>query len=331
MIDVLYIAGAGRSGSTLLERLLGQLPECVAVGETRHLWREDPATARCGCGRVLTECDYWRAVMEHAGFAFDAGGFEAVMTLRQQADRIRFVPQMLIPSLASGTYVRHQATYTAALRRLYEAIHDVGRAGIIVDSSKDVSTLYLLTQMADVRLRLLHLVRDSRAVAYSWTKRIVRPDIVGREEYMHTFSPGKAAADWMVRNTLTEAARGRADGYLRLRYEDLIADPLATLRRATDFMRLPDADLSFIGPDGEVCLARATHTVGGNPMKFKSGGMRLRLDDAWQRALRPADRRLVTAATWPLLRRYGYRRDGHRRDGHRQPDEHTPVEVRPTG
>lgn len=326
MIDVLYIAGAGRSGSTLLERLLGQLPQCVAVGEARHLWREDPTTARCGCGRVLTECDHWRAVIERAGFAFDAGGFEAVMSLRQQADRIRYVPQMLVPALAGKTYAHHQAAYTAALRRLYEAFHDVGHAGIVVDSSKDVSTLYLLTQMADVRLRLLHLVRDSRAVAYSWMKRIVRPDIVGREEYMPTFSPGKAAADWMVRNTLTEAARGRADGYLRLRYEDLIADPLATLRRATDFMGLPQADLSFIGPDGEVYLRRETHTVGGNPMKFKAGGMRLRLDDAWQRALRPADRRLVTAATWPLLRRYGYRRDGHR-----QPDEHTPVEVSPTG
>ena len=71
MIDILYIAGAGRSGSTLLERLLGQLPACVAVGEARHLWREDPTTARCGCGRVLTECDHWRAVIEPAGFAFD--------------------------------------------------------------------------------------------------------------------------------------------------------------------------------------------------------------------------------------------------------------------
>lgn len=326
MIDILYIAGAGRSGSTLLERLLGQLPECVAVGEARHLWREDPATARCGCGRVLTACDHWQAVMEHAGFAFDAAGFEEMMALRQQADRIRFVPQILQPALASRSYQRHHAAYTAALRRLYLAVQATGGGRVIVDSSKDVSTLYLLTQMADVRLRLLHLVRDSRAVAYSWTKRIIRPDIVGREAYMHTFSPGMAAADWMVRNMLTEAARGRADGYLRLRYEDLIADPLTTLRRATGFMGLLDADLSFIGPAGEVCLARETHTVGGNPMKFKPGGMRLRLDDAWRRALRPADRRLVTAATWPLLRRYGYRRDGHR-----QPGEHTPVEISPTG
>lgn len=306
MIDVLYIAGAGRSGSTLLERLLGQLPECVAVGEARHLWREDPSTARCGCGRVLTDCLYWREVMECGGIAFDAAGFEEIMTLRQQADRIRFVPQMLIPALAGETYQRHQAAYTATLRRLYGAMRDVGRARIIVDSSKDSSTLYLLTGMEDVRVRLLHLVRDSRAVAHSWTKRIIRPDIVGREAYMHTFSPGKAAADWVARNTLTEAARGRAYDYLRLRYEDLVAAPRATLQRVSAFMGLPDADLSFIGPDDSVYLARETHTVGGNPMKFKPGGLQLRLDDAWRQALPPADRRLVTTLTWPLLRRYGY-------------------------
>ena len=306
MIDILYIAGAGRSGSTLLERLLGQLPACVAVGEARHLWREDPTTARCGCGRVLTECPYWREVMERGGFAFDAAGFEEMMALRQQADRVRFVPQMLVPALAGETYARRQAAYTAALRRLYSAMKETGHASVIVDSSKDISTLYLLTGMSDVRLRLLHLVRDSRAVAYSWTKRIVRPDIVGREAYMPTFSPGKAAADWMARHTLTEAARSRADGYLRLRYEDLIAAPRAALQRVATFMGLPDADLGFIGPDNAVYMERETHTVGGNPMKFKPGEVQLRLDDAWQKALPPADRRLVTALTWPLLRRYGY-------------------------
>ena len=35
---VLFIAGTGRSGSTLLERLLGQIPEVAPLGEVVHLW-----------------------------------------------------------------------------------------------------------------------------------------------------------------------------------------------------------------------------------------------------------------------------------------------------
>ena len=35
---VLFIGGLGRSGSTLIEKLLNELPGMVAVGELVHLW-----------------------------------------------------------------------------------------------------------------------------------------------------------------------------------------------------------------------------------------------------------------------------------------------------
>ena len=35
---VLYVAGAGRSGSTLLDNLLGQIPGFFSAGELRYVW-----------------------------------------------------------------------------------------------------------------------------------------------------------------------------------------------------------------------------------------------------------------------------------------------------
>ncbi len=35
---VLFTGGLGRSGSTLIEKLLNELPGTFAVGETIHLW-----------------------------------------------------------------------------------------------------------------------------------------------------------------------------------------------------------------------------------------------------------------------------------------------------
>ena len=47
---VLYIGGYGRSGSTVLDRVLGALPDVVSVGEIRSIWgavlREDGSSSR---------------------------------------------------------------------------------------------------------------------------------------------------------------------------------------------------------------------------------------------------------------------------------------------
>jgi hypothetical protein len=58
-------------------------------------------------------------------------------------------------------------------------------------------------------------------------------------------------------------------------------------------------------------LLSPSHTVAGNPMRFRTGPTQLRRDDAWRTELPRGRRRLVTALTAPLLARYGYlRRSG---------------------
>ena len=52
---VVYVAGSGRSGSTLLERTLGEMPGFVNVGELIDLFRRvAPRNERCGCGQPFT-------------------------------------------------------------------------------------------------------------------------------------------------------------------------------------------------------------------------------------------------------------------------------------
>lgn len=305
MIDLLYIAGAGRSGSTLLERILGQVDGFVAVGELRHLWRDNPTAARCGCGRLINQCDFWRDVLAPAGIEVSAAGFQRMQAAQRRADRMRHIPKMLALPRAGEAYVRDYAEYTEALRRLYEAIRATSGRRIIVDSSKDISTLYLLTTMADIRVRVLHLVRDSRAVAYSWTRERVRPHVIDEVSYMPVYSPVKSSGDWLYRNILSESARGRSAGYLRMRYEDLVGDPRATVVQVLQFMGLPAADLSFIEASA-IQFPVVSHTVAGNPMRFQKDSIELRLDSAWHQEMKPSHRAVVGVATWPLLRRYGY-------------------------
>src|SRR5207248_8065806 len=93
---------------------------------------------------------------------------------------------------------------------------------------------------------------------------------------------------------------------ISIRYEDVVRDPQAVLRRLCAFMgmELSEEDLSFIH-DGEANLSFG-HIVARNRMRLVNGPVRIRLDEQWRSGLEPRDQRLVTAITCPLLRLDGY-------------------------
>jgi hypothetical protein len=62
-VKVLYIGGFGRSGSTLVERILGQLPGFCSAGEIVFLWQRGLIENQlCGRGATFSECDFWTRV-----------------------------------------------------------------------------------------------------------------------------------------------------------------------------------------------------------------------------------------------------------------------------
>ena len=163
-VRVLYIAGMMRSGSTLLGRLLGELPGAVHVGELGLFTTPNfPVVAGCECRRSVAECGFWQAVCDCAG-GFDSGELDALQATRGEY-RLRTLPRLLLPKTPKQT--RRLDDYLAALGRLYAAVQEVSGARVIVDGSKDPIHAFLLSRVPSVDLQVVHLVRDSRAVAFS--------------------------------------------------------------------------------------------------------------------------------------------------------------------
>jgi len=308
---VVYLGGLGRSGTTLLERLLGELPGFCPVGEVVHLWQRGVAEGeRCGCGEPVPECPFWRKVGE-AGF----GGWGEVDTrriaeLRRAVDRMRCIPQLAAPALRSS-FRRELTEYTGHYVRLYPAIRQISGCTAVVDSSKHPSLAFCLRWRTELDLRVVHMVRDSRAVAYSWTRRVGRPESVA-DPYMLTYSPATAAWLWNLQNGALHLLAREGVPTLRVRYEDLVAAPAKTLSSIADFAGVPVSagTLDFLGGDAAMRWADlgASHTASGNPMRFTTGKIPIRPDDRWHTALPAAQRRTVTALTLPLLAAYGYAR-----------------------
>jgi hypothetical protein len=304
-VDVLFIGGSQRSGSTLLDRLMSQIHGYVSAGELVHLWaRGVRDNELCGCGEAFHACPFWGEVGRLAFGGWDRLRPDDIIALQRRVDRNRYIFFMIVPR-ASARYRRDLAHYTEILGRLYRAISTAGE-GIIVDSSKHASTAFLLRRVVGLRLSVVHLVRDSRGVAFSLGKRVRRPEVVEEEAFMHRQPAWRAAVEWVAFNGLFHLLRLVGNPVTRIRYEDLLRDPrsvLASLASRSDATRA--ASLPVI--DGSRVTLGVDHTVAGNPMRFARGELELRLDDGWRRAMRPLDRRLTTALTAPLLKAYGYR------------------------
>jgi hypothetical protein len=60
---LVYIASDARSGSTLLDQLLGGHPAAVSVGELCRLSDFVRRGDRCTCGEPVHECPFWAPVL----------------------------------------------------------------------------------------------------------------------------------------------------------------------------------------------------------------------------------------------------------------------------
>jgi hypothetical protein len=306
---VVYLGGLGRSGSTLLERLIGELPGACSAGEVVHMWQRGIIEGeRCGCGQPFGDCEFWCAVGQDAFGGWDAVDVGRIAQLRREVDRTRYIPLLTASALHSSTR-RRIDEYVANYVRVYASIARVSGCRTIVDSSKHASLAFCLRRQPGLDLRVIHVVRDSRAVAYSWTRQVSRPDSA-TATYMTTYTPAKAAAHWNVQNQALALLARTSTPTLRIRYEDLVTSPVATLTKIAAFAGLHAGgrELQFLSADrgGRWADLRAAHTASGNPMRFATGRIAIRGDERWRSAMPAGQRRTVTAMTFPLLAHYGY-------------------------
>jgi hypothetical protein len=302
--QILYIGGAGRSGSTVAERFLASAMDCFPVGELRRVWDQGiTENQSCSCGMPFLECPFWREVFQRA-----FGGFASFETLnatrlRPLVDRYRRIPWHWMASRKGLGVGKETAAFHRLLTRLYQEILAVSGARFILDSSKDAPYAYVLAANPALDVKLLHLVRDSRAVAFSWQRRRVRPEVRDREEFMLQLSSSASSWIWLTENLFVGAFP--RDKFLgRLAYESFVEDPQALVDRL-ESAGFPRRTLEGSEPLSESELP-VRHTVAGNPNRFNRGPLSLRADREWVRKMETEPFVKVTAMTFPLLKLYGY-------------------------
>lgn len=302
-LKVLFIAGAGRSGSTIIEKIVGGIDGVVSLGEVSYLWKSGfQNNQMCGCGKHFHDCEFWQTV-KRRGFPgdkeLDPG---RVVRMAASVERFRHLPFHILKPLFP--YFRSMVReYAAQIAKVYYGAAATANARILIDSSKRVHG-HILAEMADIDLCVVHLVRDGRATAYSWTRAKVFEKRGDEEVSFHRFHPMFSTLFWCFDNISAELLLWRCKNSIRVRYEDFARDPRATLRRIFALMNEPNLPI----PVSEELKVNLTiqHSVSGNPVRFEQGEATIREDNEWKTGLSSAAKLVVTGLAWPLLWRYGY-------------------------
>ena len=301
-LQVVYLVGSSHSGSTLLAFLMDQHPRIASVGETavkrRIRWEGRAAAQQCSCGALIEDCVFWQAIFAETDrlgtpvdgrnwqtdYRFDHPWLDALLTRETSSmwtRSIRHAAMRRLPLLASRTS-RVDRTNVAFIR----AVLRQRQASVFFDTSKLLTRLSYLREVPDIDLKIVWLVRDARAVAASAKRRGGSVD--------------DAATVWLNDQVTIERtlAVGEGTPRLRVRYEDLCADPGATLARLWEF-----CGVDAVPPSSEI-RARDHHIL-GNSMRM-GDTIRVRLDDAWRSRLGDEDERRVLAVAGGLNGQLGY-------------------------
>lgn len=302
-MKVLYIGGTGRTGSTLLDRILGSAPGWFSGGELAFLWRHGLVDGGlCACGEDLRTCEIWSKALELAS-SRDRIDAERMVELRRRFWSVH-MPMMWLPGFTERRLDRLEE-FPSTVERLYEAVGEVTGCRVLVDSSKEPHYSMILRERTDLDIRFLHLVRDPRATGHSWTRTRSESGLRDTVE-MERRGPFKSSVYYTVSNLAAERFwRDEPGRYMRLRYEDLVADPQRWLDEIAEFMGEP-LDLSGV-LDGAVFTPRPTHTVWGNPNRFDATPRPIRRDDAWATEQSRVSSLVLSTVTAPVASHYGYR------------------------
>ncbi|MCX6082314.1 MAG: sulfotransferase [Chloroflexi bacterium] len=297
-IKLLSILGSVRCGSTLLDRLLGQFPDTISIGESIFVWELGFLQNQlCACGASFLECSFWSAVREK---------IKNEISLEDIKDLAKWGRQLL--SFRNPLDVGITNLRLKKLDIFYRAIYDVSGASLIVDSSKSSRYAEILNTFPGTELSAVHLVRDSRAVAFSLLRNKLLLSDVRQEAYMNKFPTWRSAIHWNLQNISADILKMK--NYVKcfslLRYEKFVCEPanIADQIRIFTGMNMNVPYDSFI--ENQEVILKPGHGISGNPMRFKTGKLKIVLDQEWQASMYRSDKVLVTILTFPLLLKYGY-------------------------
>lgn len=279
MVEVIYIMSDNRSGSTLLENIFSKSDECFSVGELAmlkgHILKNGPGDKwnyTCSCGKALSDCEFWSPIIKEL-YDTDKENFFTAVNMASKSKSLKFnqpFPFLYKSRLLQFATEGYNKKVAATICKLYKAVADSSGKKFIIDSSKNpIQALSLYNNREGIKVKLIYLKRDIRAIAVSkrkWKatnnkrkKSLLRlvTDVFYYRRLCDTVSNLVDPKDIVLLDY--ESLAKNTDGELKRLFKDLNLKPFPTPK----FMELVE-----------------DHTIGGTPGRFEKKP--ISYDERWK-------------------------------------------------
>lgn len=260
MSGIIYIVSDRRSGSTLLENLLGQIPSIVSIGELRmlqgHMKKEGPGEIwswKCSCNNEILDCPMWSRVNQQVDLT----------NQRTRLDHSLFGPGSKLKDSDINKklkdYCLEGDQVAQDCLKILDSVKDVTGSNWVVDSSKDILQAYYLHNNRPDEVRVIYLQRSIDALAFSKLRH--KGDENPSRFRMLAFMRRVARQNKQIRNIVDRLPK---DHCITLKYEELATHPKEEVARILDFLNISYSKDSL--PDH--LEPQESHSIGGTPSRF---------------------------------------------------------------
>lgn len=253
-INLIYIAGYGRSGSTLMDRILNTSNDIIGTGELVHINNtvHDEYLSQCGCQTPQTKCDFWGSIIKELKSWLKENKLKSKENDFKKLEGIRGLLSKSEPGIFD--------LYNRYHELLFQKIADKSAPKIkyIADSSKTAWHCYKRPQLLSnvfKNIIIIHLVRDGRATAWSNIKNMRGKDSRGnflKRKYIFI----KTIISWNFANRYKKQYK-----YYYINYDVFCMDPEKIAHKLGEFLEVHDIDLKKIN--------QKNHLYTGNASRFK--------------------------------------------------------------
>ena len=227
--EILYIAGEGRSGTTLLDIILGNQESAFSTGELVFFGEKGILNREyCSCGETVPDCAFWEKVITKWDYARTLSLKEYIQIRKQLVSKkkvFQIKKQLENPE-------RRVRAFLDDTDKLYSIIFEITGSKTIIDSSKSPGIIPILEKLS-YTVTVIHITRRFGDVLNSY-KDSRKKDLKAGIE--HDIKPSKTAYilySWVTKNFMT-AMHSRGMRYKKIRYENLIDDLEACIAELVD-------------------------------------------------------------------------------------------------
>ena len=294
-INLVYIVGSGHCGSTLLDLLISSSSEVFSTGEISFyniykkniIYNKSNPNYLCTCKKAFNDCPFWQKINQSADFK--------IKKQYSWLENLKISLFILFPFLFNILKKRKKYFEKKYIDQSYELLLTIKKAArqskqkaniqYILDASKDPRRLFYLLNDDRIKVFPIFLVRDSRAVGYSYQKKERLKIGLKRKNFYITI-----LFRWLMVNIFAEKLLQQVpdNQSIRLNYKQLCEQPKDTIQKLNKWLKINISTSDYIQEIAETNY----HNIDGNDLRFKAIKA-IKFNESWKKQLSPLQKKIA--------------------------------------